>query len=207
MQDNIISLKAFDGRLFAMYVERLPSSLSRDEVSPFGPSDTRAILGDVASALAYLASCGIVHNDIKPANIAYSPERGAVLLDFGLATASDAPPTLGGTPWYVAPDLVTRQSRGSPADIWALGVTMLYVCGKLRKPEKIMRGWLIRDVTVENSEARVQMMKWLDVVRQAQEMLTSTDVVEGLVQRMLQSEAKSRIDAAQILETLGDAPQ
>lgn len=190
-----------------MYVEPLPASLSRGDESPFAPKDARAILGDVASALAYLDSCGIVHNDIKPANIAYSPERGAVLLDFGLATTSDAPPTLGGTPWYIAPDLITRQSRGSPADVWAVGVTMLYVCGKLRKPEKIMRGWLIRDVMTESSDARQQMMRWLDVVNEAKESLTSSDTVESLVRKMLHPEAKSRIDAARILATLGNAPR
>ncbi|KAF6798864.1 serine/threonine protein kinase [Colletotrichum musicola] len=203
--ENIISLKAFDGRLFAMYVESLPASLSRGDESPFAPKDARAILGDVASALAYLDSCGIVHNDIKPANIAYSPDRGAVLLDFGLATTSDAPTTLGGTPWYIAPDLITRRGRGSPADVWAMGVTMLYVCGKLRKPEKIMRGWLIRDIMTASSDARQKMMQWLDVVNQAKESLTSSDTVEGLVRKMLHHEAKSRIDAAQVLATLGDA--
>ncbi|KAF6814890.1 serine/threonine protein kinase [Colletotrichum plurivorum] len=203
--ENIISLKAFDGRLFAMYVEPLPASLSRGDESPFAPKDARAILGDVASALAYLDSCSIVHNDIKPANIAYSPERGAVLLDFGLATTSDAPPTLAGTPWYIAPDLITRRSRGSPADVWAMGVTMLYVCGKLRKPEKIMRGWLIRDIITASSDARQKMMQWLDVVNQAKESLTSSDTVEGFVRKMLHPEAKSRIDAAQIVATLGGA--
>ncbi|KAI8278874.1 hypothetical protein K4K60_005891 [Colletotrichum sp. SAR11_57] len=203
---NIISLRSFDGRLFAMYVERLPGSLSRGESSPLAPHEFRTILRDVASALSYLVSRSFVHNDIKPANIAYSPERGAVLLDFGLATALDAPAMLGGTPWYIPPDLVTRQTRGAPGDVWALGVTMLYVCGRMKLPERAARGWLIRDVTVENSDARLRMMKWLDVIQQAKEKLEPSDVVEGLVDKMLEPEVKSRIDAARLVAALADAP-
>lgn len=39
------------------------------------------IIRNITSALAYLEVQGIVHNDIKPANITYSPQRGAVLID------------------------------------------------------------------------------------------------------------------------------
>ncbi|KAI8313658.1 hypothetical protein K4K59_004185 [Colletotrichum sp. SAR11_240] len=202
---NIISLKAFDGRLFAMYVERLPGSLNRGDESPFAPHEARTILRDVASALSYITAQNIAHNDIKPANIAYSLERGAVLLDFGLATALNVPAMLGGTPWYIPPDLITRQSRGAPGDIWALGVTMLYVLAKVILPERYMRGWLIREVMTENSEARAKMIEWLDVVQAKQESLASSDVVENIVYKMLDPAAKSRIDASQIVAALADA--
>lgn len=69
----------------------------------------------------------IIHNDIKPANITYSPLHGPVLIDFGLATSANEIMMTGGTPWYVPPDLIVEQQRGAPGDVWALGITMLYV--------------------------------------------------------------------------------
>ncbi|KAK1973598.1 kinase-like domain-containing protein [Colletotrichum cereale] len=93
-----------------MYVKRLLLLLDCGPNSPFTPRDAHTILVNVSSALAYLVTCDVVHNDIKPANIAYLPARGAVLLDFGLATAANAPTMLGGTLWYVSPNLITRQT-------------------------------------------------------------------------------------------------
>jgi serine/threonine protein kinase len=85
LQRNIVSLKAFDGRAFALYLEHLPPSLNAVRESPFDLSDAKTILHDISSALAYLSKQEIIHYDIKPANIAYSPGRGAVLMDFGMA--------------------------------------------------------------------------------------------------------------------------
>lgn len=92
-----MSLKAFDGRVFAVYVEHLPQSLNRG-LSPFMSSDAATILHDTSSALAYLVTQQVVHNNIKPENIAYSPERSAILLDFGLATLIERTRHTGGTP-------------------------------------------------------------------------------------------------------------
>lgn len=67
-------LRAFDGRLFAMYMEHLPRSLARGVRSPFTPSDASTIHRDISSTLSYLVTQKVIHNDIKPGNIAYSPE-------------------------------------------------------------------------------------------------------------------------------------
>ncbi|SPQ21483.1 27e6b0ef-a855-4c85-aa69-e834c30132f5 [Thermothielavioides terrestris] len=114
---NIVSLKAFDGRIFALYIERLPPSLHRGMHSPFHPSDAAVILRDALSALAYLETQQIVHNDIKPANIAYSPQRGAVLLDFEMARFVHDNGPVGGTPWYIPPEFAENGMRGAPGDI------------------------------------------------------------------------------------------
>ncbi|WYZ36432.1 hypothetical protein EsH8_XIV_000032 [Colletotrichum jinshuiense] len=161
---NIISLKAFDGRLFAIYVEPLPLSLHRSIESPFGAEDATTIIRDTSAALGYLALKGIVHNDIKPANIAYSPQRGAVVLDFGLAMSTDEKTLPGGTPWYVPPDLITEGRRGLPGDIWALGITMLYVLKKIKLPEKSGKAWVIRNVLDRRGKDQKQMIEFLDQI-------------------------------------------
>lgn len=161
-----MSLKAFDGRLFAMYVEHLPKSLHRSTESPFTPSDASIILRDISSALAYLVTQQVLHNDIKPANIAYSPERGAVLLDFGLAESSASPRPTGGTPWYMPPESLSQKVRGAPGDVWALGVTMLYVLGEIQLPERTGKGWIIKDLRDETAESHRRMKRWIDFVEQ-----------------------------------------
>lgn len=65
---------------------------------PFTASDAAAILHDTSSALGYLEAEGVVHNDLNPANIAYSPTRGAVILDFGLSTTIKRTSHTGDTP-------------------------------------------------------------------------------------------------------------
>ncbi|KAK4238423.1 kinase-like domain-containing protein [Achaetomium macrosporum] len=168
---SIVSLKVFDARLLAVYIEHLPPSLHRGLNSPFQTSDTSIILHDTISALAYLETQGIVHNDIKPANITYSPQRGAVLIDFEMARA------LG--------------------DVWAFGITMLYVLGKMGLPERAVGSWRIRDVADERSHAYRRMMTWVDSVTLVRGRLNRADRIEGLVHRMLEWTPESRVRARQ----------
>ena len=103
-------------------------------------ADVCRILADISSALLYLESKGIVHNDVKPGNILYGRDsplvrRGATLIDFGLAQEVGRIAG-GGTPWYVAPEL-EKGRRGHPADIWALGISMLYLIKYIMLPEKM----------------------------------------------------------------------
>jgi len=96
---------------------------------------------DMASAVAYLHRQGYMYNDIKPQNIMWSYNRGAVLVDFGLTmVASDN--SGGGTPYYVPPEWTGRGVRDITSDIWALGVTMLYAFGYIRLPDTYsVREW------------------------------------------------------------------
>lgn len=202
---NIISFKAFDGRLFAIYIEHLPSSLYHGINSSFGPVEGRAILRDISSALAYLAEKEIAHNDIKPANIAYSPQRGPVLLDFGVATSTKNSLHYAGTPWYVPPDIFRPGTRGAPADVWALGVTILYVLGKIQLPEKTAESWIIHEVKDQNGVARKRMQAWVDSVMVTREKLDRSNSMESLVYQMLELRVRSRIEASQIVTSLDSA--
>ena len=98
-----------------------------DEIRPF--------LHDCASALDYAHGRGLVHRDIKPSNImmrrkADGTMAEAVLMDFGIARASDARTRLTntgaiGTISYMAPEqIIAAATVDRRADIYALGVTM-----------------------------------------------------------------------------------
>ncbi|HZH40517.1 MAG TPA: protein kinase [Gemmatimonadales bacterium] len=109
--------------------ESLRAKLSREGELPIG--EAVRILRDVADALGYAHSMGVVHRDIKPDNVLIS-HRHAVVTDFGVAKAvaassgSSTLTSLGvalGTPAYMAPE----QAAADPhvdhrADIYAAGV-------------------------------------------------------------------------------------
>ena len=76
----------------------------------------------VTSAVAHLHSRRIVFRDIKPENLVLDSDGYCVLIDFGFAKQlqnSAKTYTLCGTPQYLAPEIVTSQGHGLPAD-WCM---------------------------------------------------------------------------------------
>lgn len=179
-------------------MELLPPSLKRGFHSPFGPGEAREILRNLSSALAYLAEKNIAHDDIKPAKIAYSRQRGGVLFDFGIAMSTSSGLQFSGTPWYVPPDIYRTRRRGAAGDVWALGVTVLYVLGKVTYPEDTVSGWKISDVLNPQGPAHKRMVAWVDIIA-ANKKLDRSNAVESLVYRMLDLNGTSRINGAQIV--------
>ncbi|KAK1254194.1 hypothetical protein MKX08_008189 [Trichoderma sp. CBMAI-0020] len=164
---NIVSLKAVDGRAFALYLEHLPPSLNAVRESPFDLSDAKTILHDISSALAYLSKQEIIHYDIKPANIAYSPDRGAVLMDFGMAdSVATIKQAHGGTPWFVPPDVLDGGIRGFPGDVWALGVTMLLVLEKVALPSSLGQPVYIYQLHNTRSYSHERTKAWFTSIEQ-----------------------------------------
>ncbi len=124
--------KEGDTIFFAM--ERLPGRCLQDVLAEEGRLDEESalqIVVEVAGALGALHAKGLVHRDVKPGNVLWSEERGAVLIDLGFALARDdgaASDTTAGTVHYIAPE----QARGSReldvrADIYALGATLYHL--------------------------------------------------------------------------------
>lgn len=192
--------------MFAVYLELLPSSLNRGTESPFQASDALTILRDMSSALTYLhTEQRLAHNDIKPANITYSRRRGAVLIDFEMAApAAGDGKWPGGSHCYIPPEfLKSPENRGAPGDMWALGITLLYVLKKIPLPEKTVKVWPIFEVFNRSIKAaRRQMVAWINSLAVDREKLDRTDLVQGLVYRMLEPEPASRIRADQVLAAL-----
>jgi len=78
-------------------------------------------------ALHFLHANMITHADIKPDNIIVNSQKIVTLIDFGFAIDGIVVETLRGhvgTSHYMAPEVVSHQPIGPPADIWSLGVTL-----------------------------------------------------------------------------------
>ncbi|WP_223787414.1 protein kinase domain-containing protein [Marinicella meishanensis] len=87
-----------------------------------------AISDDLSAGLAAIHRAGIVHGDIKPANIIKDDRGGYLIMDFGAGGRMDAAgqtgPAWQGTPLLMAPELILQQQSGPAADVYALGATL-----------------------------------------------------------------------------------
>ena len=121
-----------DGRLYLSmrFVDGsdLESRLRR--LGPLGAAEVLSILGQIAGALDHAHAAGLIHRDVKPANVLLEERRGAVhayLADFGLAKEIHAPTAhtetgkLLGTVDYLAPEQIAGEDYGAGVDIYAFG--------------------------------------------------------------------------------------
>ncbi|HQY63628.1 MAG TPA: GAF domain-containing protein, partial [Polyangiaceae bacterium] len=84
-----------------------------------------APLADATDQLTLLHRSGLLHGDVKPANIVVSAEGRATLVDLGLAAPlREGGPARGLTPKYAAPEVLAGEAVGVRAEVYALGATL-----------------------------------------------------------------------------------
>ncbi|MFC4691856.1 serine/threonine-protein kinase [Geodermatophilus arenarius] len=120
-----------DGRPW-LVMELVDSRSLQEIVERQGPLPwpTVARIGlDVLAALEAAHAAGIVHRDVKPANVLVGRDCAAHLTDFGIAVATGGPSitTSGaiiGSPSYMAPERARGEEPGPAVDLWSLGATL-----------------------------------------------------------------------------------
>jgi serine/threonine protein kinase len=113
-------------------MEYVASRSLQDVLASDGPvSSTRAAeIGiGVLGALRAAHRSGVVHRDVKPANVLLAEDGRVVLTDFGLATVPGDPNVTRtglvlGSPAYIAPERARDGTAGPEADLWSLGATL-----------------------------------------------------------------------------------
>ncbi|MFC0042376.1 serine/threonine-protein kinase [Actinomadura rayongensis] len=109
-----------------------------DEDGPLAPDRAAGIGRQLVAALRAAHAIGILHRDVKPANVLLTRDGRAVLTDFGIAQlAGDATLTrtglIMGSPAYMSPERVRGEKALPASDLWALGAT-LYAAVEGRPP-------------------------------------------------------------------------
>ena len=129
---NVFDFGEYQGTPY-MIVEYVPggSLAGRLKRGPVDRATAVELLAGIASGLDYAHSLGIVHRDVKPANVLLAKDGTPILADFGLAkllqsaSVKSMTGVTTGTPAYMAPEQVTGSQVGPPADRYSLA-TMAY---------------------------------------------------------------------------------
>ncbi|KAJ2770494.1 hypothetical protein IWQ57_002639, partial [Coemansia nantahalensis] len=112
-------------------------------LAPLHEDEARTVMAQIAAAVVYLHANGVMHRDLKLANILLTRAMDVRVGDFGLATRvqnAAEPMTMCGTPSYISPEIMARMPYGRESDVWALGclfVTLLTGAQPFRGLHKI----------------------------------------------------------------------
>ncbi|KAH8821133.1 cell division control protein-like protein 15 [Xylogone sp. PMI_703] len=86
-------------------------------------------MGQVLQGLQYLHDQGVIHRDIKGANILTTKDGKVKLADFGVSTSTlsgaDKEAQVVGTPYWMAPEIIQLSGATPASDIWSLGCTVI----------------------------------------------------------------------------------
>jgi eukaryotic-like serine/threonine-protein kinase len=137
------------------YVEGDALSKTLSQVGRLTPQRTMSLIAQAADALQAAHDKGIVHRDVKPANLLVRPNGTLVLTDFGIARREAAASNLTavgsvlGTASYISPEQASGHGASPLSDVYALGV-VAYQCLAGRRP---FEGGSPIEIAVQHVEA------------------------------------------------------
>ncbi|NXK87842.1 M3K19 kinase, partial [Formicarius rufipectus] len=127
LEDNILSI----------FMEFVPGGSISSVLNRFGPLQEvvlRNYTEQILRGVAYLHANRVVHRDIKGTNVMLMPDGTVKLIDFGCArrlarrspggTCSEPLRSLCGTPYWMAPEVISESGYGRKSDIWSVGCTV-----------------------------------------------------------------------------------
>jgi eukaryotic-like serine/threonine-protein kinase len=113
-------------------------SQARNDERTLDPGVVRNLLAQASDGLAAAHAAGIVHRDVKPANLIVTPDGRVKVTDFGIARAADGVAitrtgAVMGTPQYLSPEQARGEQATPASDVYALGV-VAFECLSGRRP-------------------------------------------------------------------------
>jgi len=109
------------------FVAGLTLDCVSNRLGPLPPDRAAGLIAQILSALAHAHQKGVVHRDMKPANVMVIEGRAVKVMDFGIARMRNAEPpavdgSMMGTPAYMPPEQILNEPIDGRADIYAVGV-------------------------------------------------------------------------------------
>lgn len=162
-------------------------------------------MSQVLHGLLYLHEQGVIHRDIKGANILTTKEGLVKLADFGVATkaAGMHEASVVGTPYWMAPEVIELSGATTASDIWSLGCTVIELLDgkppyhKLQPMPALFR--IVNDdhppMPESISPVRISIDRSLDG-----EMLTTQQTVRDFLMQCFQKDPNLRVSARKLLK-------
>jgi serine/threonine protein kinase len=129
LHPNVVTVfdEGRDGDDAFMVMELVRGRSLRDVVAdrgPLRPHESARIVSQIAAALDAAHEAGVIHCDVKPANVIVDPQGTAKLTDFGIARAARGPREheLIGTARYIAPERIEGKAPTERSDVYSLGL-------------------------------------------------------------------------------------
>jgi serine/threonine protein kinase len=197
---TIFDVGEHEGRPFTV-MEHLPGGTLADHLGdgPVDPEQALAWLKEAAEALDAAHEHGIVHRDVKPANLLFDGGDRLQVVDFGIARVIDetmgmtAPGTVLGTAGYLAPEQAKGHETTAASDRYALAV-VAYELLTGRRP-------FARESPTAEAAAHIH-----EIVPPASERADLPEAVDGVFARALAKNAVHRFPTAAVfVEALAEA--
>lgn len=161
------------GELYYMAMEYLPSGTLKERIAAgLAPEQGLLYVRQIAQALGYAHAQGLVHRDVKPANILFRADGTAVLSDFGIAKSLDDRTQFTqagfavGTPSYMSPEQARGLEIDGRADLYALGVVLYEILvGKLPYSGNDALSTALAHLTEPLPELPIEHGRYQDILR------------------------------------------
>ncbi|MFF7246615.1 serine/threonine-protein kinase [Embleya sp. NPDC008237] len=128
---TIFDVAEEDGRPWIVMelVRGLSLAQELDKEGPIPPEQVAELGLRLLAALEAAHEAGVLHRDVKPANVLLARNGRVVLTDFGVASVEDSATltqagAMVGSPEYLAPEQIAGEPPGPQADLWSLGATL-----------------------------------------------------------------------------------
>jgi len=149
------------------------------------------VLRDVAAGLVHLHEHGVVHRDVKPANVLLLRDEQAKLCDFGSSKDLESTiqqMTVTGTLDYMAPEVLNKDPAGRAADVWAFGV-LLFECVTGTVPKRKAKNPVLVTM-LQRASCLPPLIKLFEQCHQEAYKRPAMVEIHGMLQRLVMLDAR-----------------